>query len=332
MRRRELLVALGAMASALPLTALAQQPARAARVGVSLSGNASDSNSRRMFAAFREGMRSLGWIEGQNVHYEVFWGGGNRGRIEANAAELVKAAPDALLTVGTPTTVAMRRTTDTIPIVFAVVSDPVGDGLVASLSHPGGNVTGFITFYPEIIGKWIGTLKELAPHVKQIWLMFNPRTAPFSKSDYLRSQFEEAARRFAIEATMSAVHDLAGIKALINAVALQPGGALLVMPDAFMLSNRKSILELTSRLRVPAMYPFTVFATDGGLVAYGVDMFDLNRRAASYIDRILKGAKPVDLPVQAPTKFELVVNLRTAKALALTVPPTLLAIADVVIE
>jgi putative ABC transport system substrate-binding protein len=321
MRRRELLVALGAMASALPLTALAQQPARAARVGVSLSGNASDSNSRRMFAAFREGMRSLGWIEGQNVHYEVFWGGGNRGRIEANAAELVKAAPDALLTVGTPTTVAMRRTTDTIPIVFA-----------ASLSHPGGNVTGFITFYPEIIGKWIGTLKELAPHVKQIWLMFNPRTAPFSKSDYLRSQFEEAARRFAIEATMSAVHDLAGIKALINAVALQPGGALLVMPDAFMLSNRKSILELTSRLRVPAMYPFTVFATDGGLIAYGVDMFDLNRRAASYIDRILKGAKPADLPVQAPTKFELVVNLRTAKALALTVPPTLLAIADVVIE
>jgi putative ABC transport system substrate-binding protein len=162
--------------------------------------------------------------------------------------------------------------------------------------------------------------------------MFNPRTAPFSKSGYLRSQFEKAARRFSIEPTISAVHDLSEIKLLINAVARQPGGSLLIMPDAFMLSNRRSIIELVSRLRVPAMYPFTVFATDGGLIAYGVNIFDLNRRAAGYIDRILKGAKPADLPVQAPTKFELVINLRAAKALALTVPPTLLAIADVVIE
>jgi putative ABC transport system substrate-binding protein len=331
MERREFITLLCGFA-VWPRTALAQQPARTARVGVSLSGNATDANTRGMFAAFREGMRGLGWIEGQNVHYEVFWGGGDRERIEANAAELVKAAPDAVLTVGTLATAALRRKTDTIPIVFAVVSDPVGDGLVASLSHPGGNVTGFITFYPEIIGKWIGSLKELAPHARQMGLMFNPRTAPFSRSDYLRPQFEQAARRFAIEVTMLPVHDLAGIKASINAIARQSGGSLLIMPDAFMLANRTSIIELTSRLRVPTMYPFSVFATDGGLIAYGVDMFDLNRRAASYIDRTLKGAKPADLPVQAPNKFELVINLRTAKALGIEVPPTLLAFADEVIE
>ena len=331
MRRREFLGTLGG-AVASPLVARAQQPARMARVGVSLGGSASDGNTQSMLAAFKKGMQTLGWIEGQNVRYEVYWGDGIRDRIASNAKELVNAAPDALLTVGTPTTAALRRETGSIPIVFTVVADPVGEGFVESLPHPGGNVTGFITFYPEIIGKWLGTLKELAPQVKRTALIFNPRTAPFAKSDYLRPQFEQAARRFAVEPIMSPVHDLAGIKMSIEAVARRPGGSLLVMPDTFMLANRMSILELNARLRVPAMYPFSIFATDGGLIAYGVDMVDLNRRAASYVDRIIKGTKPAALPVQAPTKFELVINLRTAKALALTVPPTLLAIADKVIE
>jgi putative ABC transport system substrate-binding protein len=330
-RRREFLGTLGG-AVAWPLVARAQQPARMTRVGVSLSGSANDGNTQRMLAAFKKGMQTLGWIEGQNVRYEVYWGDGIPERIASNAKELVNAAPDALLTVGTPTTAALRRETGSIPIVFTVVSDPVGDGFVESLSHPGGNVTGFITFYPEIVGKWLGTLKELAPQVKRTALIFNPRTAPFAKSDYLRPQFEQAARRFAVEPIMSPVHDLAGIKMSIDAVARQPGGSLLVMPDSFMLANRMSILELNARLRVPAMYPFSVFATDGGLIAYGVDMVDLNRRAASYMDRIIKGTKPAALPVQAPTKFELVINLRIAKVLALTVPPTLLAIADKVID
>jgi putative ABC transport system substrate-binding protein len=330
-RRREFLGTLGG-AVAWPLVARAQQPARMARVGVSLSGSANDGNTQRMLAAFKKGMQTLGWIEGQNVRYEVYWGDGIPERIASNAKELVNAAPDALLTVGTPTTAALRRETGSIPIVFTVVSDPVGDGFVESLPHPGGNVTGFITFYPEIVGKWLGTLKELAPQVKRTALIFNPRTAPFAKSDYLRPQFEQAARRFAVEPIMSPVHDLAGIKMSIDAVARQPGGSLLVMPDSFMLANRMSILELNARLRVPAMYPFSVFATDGGLIAYGVDMVDLNRRAASYMDRIIKGTKPAALPVQAPTKFELVINLRIAKMLALTVPPTLLAIADKVID
>ncbi len=331
MRRREFLGTLGG-AVAWPLVARAQQPVRMARVGVSLGGSANDGNTQRMLAAFKKGMQSLGWIEGQNVRYEVYWGDGIPERIASNAKELVNAAPDALLTVGTPTTAALRRETDSIPIVFTVVSDPVGDGFVESLAHPGGNVTGFITFYPEIVGKWLETLKELAPQVKRTALIFNPRTAPFAKSGYLRPQFEQAARRFAVEPIMSPVHDLAGIKMSIDAVARQPGGSLLVMPDSFMLANRMSILELNARLRVPAMYPFSVFATDGGLIAYGVDMVDLNRRAASYMDRIIKGTKPAALPVQAPTKFELVINLKTAKALGLATPQTLLVAADEVIE
>jgi ABC-type uncharacterized transport system substrate-binding protein len=330
-RRREFLGTLGG-AAAWPLVASAQQPARMARVGVSLSGSVNDGNTQRMLAAFKKGMQTLGWIEGQNIRYEVYWGDGSPERIASNAKELVNAAPDALLTVGTPTTAALRREAGSIPIVFTVVSDPVGDGFVESLSRPGGNVTGFITFYPEIVGKWLGTLKELAPQVKRTALIFNPRTARFAKSGYLRPQFEQAARRFAVEPIMSPVHDLAGIKMSIDAVAHQPGGSLLVMPDSFMLANRMSILELNARLRVPAMYPFSVFCNRWGPHR----LWRRHGRAESPRRELYgphhKRNKAAALPVQAPTKFELVINLRIAKALALTVPPTLLAIANKVID
>ncbi len=332
MRRREFFAILGGAAVAWPVAARAQSQKRMRLIGRLAGAPESDKNAQRRFAAFKEGMQKLGWIEGQNVRYEVRWGAGNRDRIAAYAKELVQMVPDLLFTNGTPSTAALHEYTKTIPIVFAIVSDPVGDGFVASLSQPGGNVTGFITFYPEMVGKWLETLQEIAPQIKRTALMFNPRTAPFARLDYLRPLFEQAARHLAIEPIMSPVHDVAEIKTSIDSMARTPGGSLLIMPDGFTLAHRSLIIERTASHRLPAMYPFGIFASDGGLIAYGVDMVDLNRRAVNYVDRILKGAKAADLPVQAPTTFELSINLKTAKALGLTIPPTLLFQANKVIQ
>ncbi len=332
MRRREFFAILGGAAVAWPVAARAQSQKRMRLIGRLAGAPESDKNAQRRFAAFKEGMQKLGWIEGQNVRYEVRWGAGNRDRISAYAKELVQMVPDLLFTNGTPSTAALHEYTKTIPIVFAIVSDPVGDGFVASLSQPGGNVTGFITFYPEMVGKWLETLQEIAPQIKRTALMFNPRTAPFARLDYLRPLFEQAARHLAIEPIMSPVHDVAEIKTSIESMARTPGGSLLIMPDGFTLAHRSLIIERTASHRLPAMYPFGIFASDGGLIAYGVDMVDLNRRAANYVDRIFKGAKAADLPVQAPTTFDLVINLKTAKQLGLTIPPTVLYQATKVIR
>ncbi len=317
---------------AAPLPGETQSQKRMRLIGRLAGAPESDKHAQRRFAAYKEGMQKLGWIEGQNVRYEVRWGAGNRDRISAYAKELVQMAPDVLFTNGTPSTAALHQYTKTIPIVFAIVSDPVGDGFVASLSQPGGNVTGFITFYPEMVGKWLETLQEIAPQIKRTALMFNPRTAPFARLDYLRPLFEQAARHLAIEPIMSPVHDVAEIKTSIDSIARTPGGSLLIMPDGFTLAHRALIVELTASHRLPAMYPFGIFASDGGLIAYGVDMVDLNRRAANYVDRIFKGAKAADLPVQAPTTFDLVINLKTAKQLGITIPPTVLYQATRVIK
>ncbi|MCW5745844.1 MAG: ABC transporter substrate-binding protein [Alphaproteobacteria bacterium] len=329
MRRRDFTVLVGGASIAWLSHARAQG---VSRIGFLQSGSQSDGNSQRRFAAFREGMNRLGWVDGQSVHYEVRWGAGNLERISAYARELVEMAPSVLVSNSTPATAALLRATKTIPIVFAVVSDPVGDGFVASLSRPGGNVTGFMSHFPEIVGKWLDILKEIAPEIRRTALIYNPKTAPFAKSEFLRPQFELASRRSRIEPIMLPVANAAEIKQSIASVGRTPGGSLVVMPDSSMNVNRQLIYELVASHRLPAIYPFGYFASGGGLIAYGADVVDHNRRAADYVHRILNGARAGDLPVQAPTKFELVINLKAAKAIGLRVPATLLARADEVIE
>jgi putative ABC transport system substrate-binding protein len=229
-------------------------------------------------------------------------------------------------------TVALHRETKSLPIVFALTSDPVGDGLAESLAHPGGNVTGFSALYPEIVGKWLQILKEIAPLTKRAALLFNPREAPFVNSGALRRSFETAARQIEVEPIMAPVHDTGEIKAAIKSLARTQSGGVVVMADGFVVGNRALIIESVARHHLPAIYPYAFIAVQGGLVSYGADIIDITRRTPDYVDCILKGANPANLPVQAPNKFELVINLKTAKALGLTVPPTLLARAHKVIE
>ena len=331
-RRRFIALAASSL-SCLSLLARAQQGAdQARRVGILLSGKESDESAHQRLSVFKQAMRKFGWIEGQNVRYDVRWGGGEREGIVAAAKALAAFAPAVVLTVGTPATDAMRRQSPNIPIVFAVVADPAGDGFVASFSRPGGNVTGFTTFDAEILGKWLSLLKESAPHITRAALLFNPRTAPFSRSKFQRPVFEQAARRLVLEPVMLPVHDVAEMKTSVASFARTPGGSMVIMADTFLVANRAAVLELAAKYGLPVMYPFGIFASDGGLIAYGPDMADLIGRAALYVDRVLKGAQPVELPVQAPTKFELVVNLKTAKAQGLTMPQSILIRADRVIE
>jgi putative ABC transport system substrate-binding protein len=331
-RRRFVALTVGGL-SCLSLLARAQRdPHPARRVGVLISGRKSDQATHQRLSAFEQGMRTLGWIEDQNIRYAVRWGGGKREGIAAAAKALAAFGPAVVLTVGTPATDAMRRQSPNVPIVFAVVADPVGDGFVASFSRPGGNVTGFTTFDAEILGKWLSLLKESAPQITRAALLFNPRTAPFSRSEFQRPLFEQAARGLALESVMLPVHDVEEMKISVASLARTTGGSIVVMPDAFLLANRAVVFELAAKHRLPVIYPFGIFASGGGLMAYGTDMADLNRRAAAYVDRILKGAQPADLPVQAPTKFELVVNLKTAKAQGITIPQSILLRADRVIE
>jgi putative ABC transport system substrate-binding protein len=315
-----------------PLARAQQRAGQARRVGILISGKEKDESARQRLSVFKQGMREFGWIEGQNVRYEVRWGGGEREGIVAAAKALAAFAPAVVLTAGTPATDAMRRQAPNIAIVFAVVADPVGDGFVANFSRPGGNVTGFTTFDAEILGKWLSLLKESAPHIARAGLLFNPRTAPFSHSEFQRPLFEQVARRLALEPVMLPVHDVAQTKTSVESFARTPGGSIVVMPDAFLLANRAAVFELAARHRLPVIYPFGFLASEGGLIAYGPDMADLHRRAAAYVDRILQGAQPADLPVQAPTKFELVVNLKTAKAQGVAMPQSILIRADRVIE
>jgi ABC-type uncharacterized transport system substrate-binding protein len=331
-RRRFVALAGGALLFSPQLARAQQSAAQTRRVGVLISGRESDKAAQHRLAVFKEGMQKLGWVEGQNVRYEVRWGGGKRAGVSAGAQQLAALAPAVVLTLGTPATDAMRRAAPNIAIVFAIVADPVGDGFVASFSHPGGKVTGFSTFDAEILGKWLSLLKESVPRVTRAALMFNPRTAPFSKSEFQRPVFEQAAHRLGLEPVMLPVNDVVEMKTSMASFAHTPGGGIVAMPDAFLIVNRAAIFELATKHHLPMIYPFGVFAVDGGLMAYGTDMADLNRRAATYVDRILRGAQPADLPVQAPTKFELLVNLKTAKAQGVTIPQSILIRADRVIE
>src|SRR5947208_11718904 len=280
-------------------------------------------------AAFKDGLQKVGWSEGRNIQIDVRWGAVDA-ESQRYAREIIATQPDLLLAQNTPTTLALLQQTRTIPIIFANVADPVGSGLVASLPQPGGNVTGFINIEGSMSGKWLELLKEIAPRVNRVAFLFNPATATYA--EYYMNPFKAAAASFAVEAIAAPVHDVSELESIVAAQARAPNGGLIVMNDSFTTAHRAEIPSLAARYRLPAVYPFRFFTELGGLLSYGNDPLDNFRRAATYVDRILKGAKPSELPVQAPVKFEMVINLKTAKALGLDVPMFLQQRADEVIE
>jgi len=327
--RRELLAALGGAAAAWPLAARAQQAERVRRIGL-LMGVADDREGQARVTALKQGLQELGWTDGRDIQIETRFGEADIGRIRTDAAELVALAPDVIVGQTTPVIRALRQATSSIPIVMAAVNDPVEQGFVSSLAHPAGNITGFIFIDFQMVGKWLEMLKEVAPGVSRAVLMFNPDTAPHYYV-YLRS-FEAEPRSVAIEVTAAPVRDTAEIEAAFAKLGREPGGGLIVAPDAFTIVHHPLFIRLAQQHRLPAVYNLRTYVAQGALMSYGPDPYDLFRRSASYVDRILKGAKPADLPVQQPTKFELAINLKTAKALGLQIPDKLLALADEVIE
>jgi putative ABC transport system substrate-binding protein len=328
LRRRSFITLLGGAATAWPLAARAQQSERVRRIGVLMPLDENDPLSPRV-SVFTQALADLGWTDGRNVRMDLRWGGGDINRIRAFAQELVGLQPDIILTGGTPATAALQRETRTIPIVFGNVFDPVASGIVARLDRPSGNITGFATFEAPLGGKWLELLSEIAPGLKRAAIMFNPEIIPASL--YVPS-FETAARSLKVTPIIASIHSDLEIETAIIALGREPGGGLVVMPDVFMLAHRAPIISAAARNNVPAVYGLSYFARDGGLLSYGADPVDNLRRVATYVDRILRGAKPGDLPVQFPTKFEMVVNLKTAKAIGLTIPETFLVRADEVIE
>ena len=330
MRRREFIALVGGLVAS-PIISEAQQPDRVRRVGVLTSFDESDPVAKTYLSEFVKGLGELGWTDGRNVRMDVRWAGGSVDRARMYAKELVDLQPDVILSESTPQTAALQRETRTIPIVFVNVSDPVGSGFIAGLPHPGGNFTGLIPYEPSLGGKWLGLLTEIAPGVKRVAALFNPDTAPYATSYYLPS-LETAARLLKIEPIVTLVHGDAEIELVMTALGREPGGGLVTVSDSFTFVHRAQIILQAARNNVPAIYWRSTFVRDGGLLSYGPDNVNIFRSSASYVDHILRGAKPADLPVQQPTKFELAVNLKTAKSSGLTVPPTLLARADEVIE
>jgi putative ABC transport system substrate-binding protein len=331
MRRREFIALLGGAAFAGSLAARAQQPAQMRRIGVLMGYAESDREGQVRVAAFREAFNKLGWTEGHTIRIDTRWAApGDAEARQRFAKELVALQPDLILSHVTPTTAALLQQTHTIPIIFANVSDPVGSGFVASFARPGGNATGFTNLEPTMAGKWLELLKEIAPRINRVACLYNPTTATYF--EYFLTPFKVAAASFGVEAIAAPVHDRSELESAIATQARAPNGGLVVPPDTFMTIHRSQITSLAAHHRLPAAYPFRFFAELGGLLSYGVDATDNWRRAASYADRILKGAKPRELPVQLPVKFELVINLKTAKALGLTIPQSILVRADEVIE
>jgi putative ABC transport system substrate-binding protein len=328
--RREFITLLGG-AAAWPLAARAAQAGRIWRIGVLMAHADSDPEFQAFVVAFREGLQKLGWAEGRDIRIDTRWGALDDPEVRLRSAnELLALQPDLILTQNTPPTASMLQLTRTVPIVFVIVADPVGSGFVESLARPGGNATGFTVMEPTMAGKWLELLKEIAPHLNQAAFLFNPATAPYV--DYYLNPFKTAAASFGLEPIAAPVHDRSEFEAVIAAQARAVNSGLIVIPDGFLNVHRLEITSLAARYRVSAVYPWRFFAEVGGLISYGAEQRDLFRLAATYADRILRGAKPTELPVQAPVKFELIINLKTAKALGLDVPPTLLARADEVIE
>ncbi len=332
MKRREFVTLLGAAAAGWPLAAHAQQSGQRRRIGVLLGGAADDPQIVAGLAAFKTALGELGWIDGRNIHIDYRFAAADVDRMQTFAKELVALQPDLLMGQTTPVVAALQRETKTIPIVFVIVSDPVGSGFVESLPRPGGNITGFINIEASLSGKWIEMLKEIVPRITRAALMFNPQTAPYFA--FYQQPFEAAARSNGVEPIAAPVNTAADIKRVFESLGDRPDAGLILLPDIFTTTKRNLdlIASLAARTRVPTIYPYRYMVAAGGLVSYGIDSADLYRRAPAYIDRILKGAKPADLPVQLPTKFELAINLKAAKALGLDMPATLLGRADEVIE
>jgi putative tryptophan/tyrosine transport system substrate-binding protein len=329
MRRREFITLLGGTVVAWPIAANAQ-PERMHRIGVLMAVAESDTDVRSGVALFQQRLQELGWKDGGNIRIDYRWGNADAGQIQALAKELVSLQPDVLVAHSTPSAKGLLQATHSIPIVFLTVTDPLGQGLVPSLSHPGGNITGFSVFEFSLGTKWVEVLKQIAPETRRVTAIFNPVTAPYY-GPYLRA-IEAAAAAIPIEFVAVQVRSEAEIENAIRNVGSAPNEGLFVLPDSHNVVHRKRIIALAAEYRLPTIYYFRYFASDGGLIAYGPDEMDLFVRTAGYVDRILKGTSPSDLPVQQPTKFELVINLKTANLLGLNVPDRLLALADAVIE
>ena len=331
MKRREFIALLCAMPITWYSQAAAQSADRSRRIGVLSGISPSDPDVPLRVNAFREGLQKHGWNEGRGLQIEYRWSGGDLNRMQAFAEELIQMRPDVVVAQSTPAVAAIQRITRTLPIVFVNVADPVGSAIVSSLAKPGTNATGFTNFEPTMGEKWMEFLKEVAPHTTRLCLIFNPNTTPSRGAFFLRL-IEAAAPAFAVEPVVSPVSDPADIERVLADFARQPNGAVIALPDTFMSAHRQRLILLAAQHRLPAIYPFRYFATDGGLMSYGVETVDIYRRSASYVDRILRGAKPDELPVQAPTKFEFVINLKAAAALGVAIPPSLAARADELIE
>ena len=314
----------------LPFAALAEQAARVRRLGVLMATYADDPMAQGRVVAFRDGLNQLGWNEGRNLSIEWRWSGGDIAQTNQYAEELVRLAPDVLVANGTPATAALKQATSTIPIVFAVVNDPVAQGFIPSMGHPGGNLTGFSFLEYSVVGKSLEMLKQIAPKTVRVAVMFNPETYPYY--DIHLKSFGTVAKQLSLDLLPAPVRSAAEIDDAIARLGNQTGNALLVTPDPFMLVHRDLVLRAVAQYRVPATYSYRQYVREGGLTSYGADANDIFFRSASYVDRILKGAAPGDLPAQTPAKFEIAVNLKTAKALGLEVPPNLVAVADEVIE
>jgi putative ABC transport system substrate-binding protein len=330
-KRRNFLTLAGSAAIGWPLAARAQQRGERVRsLGVLMAQKENDPQGQARDAALRAALAELGWSEGRNLKITWRWTGADTERVRDYSAELVRLAPDLIYANGTPNVAALRQETTTIPIVFAVVNDPVAQGFIASMAHPGANITGFSFLEYSLVGKSLEMLKQIAPAMARVAVMFNPDTYPYY-AIHLRS-FETVAKVLGLTLSAAPVHTPADIESAIADLGKQPGGALLATPDPYMNAHRDAVIRAAEQYRVPATYSYRQHVQEGGLMSYGADVLDIIRRSASYVDRILKGAKPADLPAQAPVKFEMAINLKTAKAIGLEVPPTLIALADEVIE
>jgi putative ABC transport system substrate-binding protein len=332
MRRRAFITLFGAAAASSfswPRAARAQQPSGTRRIGLLVSGAQDDPNMQERNAAFRQALEQLGWSEERNIRIDYRYSAASPERLPQLAKELIALKPDAIFAHTTPAVKALQQETRTIPVVFVNVSDPIGSGVVPSLARPGGNITGLLLYEEGITGKWLGMLKEIAPRLKRAALVANPSSTPY---DYFLRSARTVAPALGIELAPTPVANAGDIERTFEAVAREPNAGLVVLPDGTSILHRDLIIVLAARHRLPVVYAYRFFVTAGGLMSYGTDILEQNRQAASYVDRILRGTNPADLPVQAPTKYETVLNLKTAKALGYDVPPTLLVRADEVIE